>query len=292
MNIRNILIGAALLLSSAMQAQDPVRLEYFFDTDPGYGKGLELTMPQTGEKTYEMSFESLTPGYHLLSLRAQDDKGHWSTVLSRPIYARPVLKAMPVKRIEYFFDNDPGYGKGFVLDQPKEGENTYEMSFESLTPGYHLMSLRAQDEYGRWSSVMSRPIFVINPQKVEALEYFIDEDPGVGKAVAVTLPENLSDAFAFEVVTEQLEPGEHKLYVRAKGTDGIWTYLSSKSFTFFIGKAGDVNGDGHVTKADVEAVANHIMGQTPDDFNKKNANVNGDDKIDAADIVEIVNKIE
>ena len=44
--------------------------------------------------------------------------------------------------------------------------------------------------------------------------------------------------------------------------------------------------------APAEAVADHIMGQTPDNFNEKNADVNGDDKIDAADIVEIVNRIE
>lgn len=172
------------------------------------------------------------------------------------------------------------------------GENTYEISFESLSSGYHLLSLRAQDEKGRWSSVVSRPIFVANPQKVVAMEYFIDNDPGEGKAIAVKLPEDLSVPFAFEVATEQLEPGEHKFCVRAKGTDGIWTYLSKKSFTVSNGKAGDANSDGHVTVADAEAVAAHIMGQTPDNFNEKNANVNGDDKIDAADIVEIVNRIE
>lgn len=292
MSRRIILIVMTLLLASAMQAQDLVRMEYFFDSDPGYGNGFPLTGASTGENTYEMSFESLTPGYHLLSLRAQDENGCWSTVMSRPVYVQSVLEAIPVRQIEYFFDTDPGYGKGFALAQPNEGENTYEISFESLSSGYHLLSLRAQDEKGRWSSVVSRPIFVANPQKVVTMEYFIDNDPGEGKATAVKLPEDLSAPLAFEVATEQLEPGEHKFCVRAKGTDGIWTYLSKKSFTVSNGKAGDANCDGHVTAADAEAVADHIMGQTPDNFNEKNADVNGDDKIDAADIVEIVNRIE
>ena len=57
------------------------------------------------------------------------------------------------------------------------------------------------------------------------------------------------------------------------------------------GVPGDVNGDGYVNGADVDAVAKHIMGQTPDVFYEEAANVNGDGKIDAADIVLIVNMI-
>ena len=360
-------------MATAMQAQEPVRVEYFLDTDPGYGQARTVNNIRAGSNQIDLDVSDAAPGVHVLSVRSQDSDGHWSTTMSRPLFIdrlqdivyveyyidtdpgvgkgtslalpdlaykthlnlepeidtkglalgehRLYVRAMDVfdqwtdvmdrsftivesgnteqpeqegdlARLEYFFDTDPGYGKGFPLAKASTGENTYEMSFESLTPGYHLLSLRAQAKDGRWSSVMSRPIFVLNPQKIEALEYFIDEDPGEGKAVAVKLPEDLSEAFAFEVATERLEPGEHTLNVRAKGADGIWTYLSSKSFNFFIGKAGDVDGDGHVTNADAEAVAKHIMGQTLDYFNEKNANVNGDDKIDVADIVEIINRIE
>ena len=56
---------------------------------------------------------------------------------------------------------------------------------------------------------------------------------------------------------------------------------------------GDANGDGKLTKDDVEAVANHIMGLLPEGehFSKKNADVNGDEKVDATDIVKLVNMI-
>ena len=54
----------------------------------------------------------------------------------------------------------------------------------------------------------------------------------------------------------------------------------------------DANGDGVLTEADVKAIADHIMGQTPEGFNLKNADVNGDGFINAADIVELVNKIK
>ena len=38
MSRRLVFLGTVLLLASAMQAQDPVVVEYFLDTDPGYGQ--------------------------------------------------------------------------------------------------------------------------------------------------------------------------------------------------------------------------------------------------------------
>lgn len=51
---------------------------------------------------------------------------------------------------------------------------------------------------------------------------------------------------------------------------------------------GDVDGDGHVTMADVYAIVDFIMGKNPSPFNENMANVNGDDKVDVADVTEAV----
>lgn len=200
------------------------------------------------------------------------------------------MQAQELVRVEYFFDTDPGYGNGIPLAQPSTGENTYEMSFESVTPGYHLLSLRAQDEFGRWTTVMSRPIYVINPLKVTAVEYFFDTDPGEGNAMAVPLPDDLSEAFAFKVPTEQLEVGEHIISVRARGQDGIWTIVSTKAFAI-CNMDGDVNGDGTVNADDIMEVLNYIMGSPSEIIKKEAANVNGDETVNTADIVKIVNII-
>ena len=56
---------------------------------------------------------------------------------------------------------------------------------------------------------------------------------------------------------------------------------------------GDVDGDGHVTMADVYAIVDFIMGKNPSPFNENMANVNGDDEVNVADVteaVEIINK--
>lgn len=54
---------------------------------------------------------------------------------------------------------------------------------------------------------------------------------------------------------------------------------------------GDVNADGSVDVADFIAIANHILGKTPEVFIEKAANVNQDNSIDVADIIGVANMI-
>ena len=56
-------------------------------------------------------------------------------------------------------------------------------------------------------------------------------------------------------------------------------------FIGFLTPLEDINGDGLLDDDDVDAISEHIMGDTPDNFNEENADVNGDGKIDIADIV-------
>ncbi len=56
--------------------------------------------------------------------------------------------------------------------------------------------------------------------------------------------------------------------------------------------AGDANGDDEISVADVEVVADYIMGEAVYDFYEDNADANNDGRINIADIVFIVNIIE
>ena len=58
------------------------------------------------------------------------------------------------------------------------------------------------------------------------------------------------------------------------------------------GIMGDVDGDGHVTMADVYSIVDFIMGKKPNPFDENMADVNQDDKINVADVtktIEIIN---
>ncbi len=67
---------------------------------------------------------------------------------------------------------------------------------------------------------------------------------------------------------------------------------ADKAFNIRIGRLpGDANGDGYVTIADVMAVVNYILGNTPKDFDFDAANVNNDEVITIADAVSLVKMI-
>ena len=67
---------------------------------------------------------------------------------------------------------------------------------------------------------------------------------------------------------------------------------ADKTFNIRIGRLpGDANGDGYVTIADVMAVVNYILGNTPKNFDFDAANVNNDEVITIADAVSLVKMI-
>lgn len=217
---------------------DLARLEYFFDSDPGYGNGTPLSRPNTGTNTYVMSFEGLAPGAHVLCLRAWDDQNHWSQTISHPIYVCSVM-GTSVARTEYFLDTDPGFGNARQMTG-----NVIDLG--DIQAGAHVLYLRSQDNQGKWSSVVARPLYVTSKAdgSIAAMEYFFDrQDPGEGKATAVPVPNNTSDPFAFDVSIEGLSEGNHLFSLRAKGDDGKWSMVRSEPFT--ITQAG--NGIAQVT---------------------------------------------
>lgn len=213
-------------------AGDLARIEYFFDVDPGYGLGRALTTPNVGTNTYSMSFEGLLPGAHVVYLRAWDDHNNWSQTISRPVYVCSV-KGLTAHRLEYFFDTDPGYGNAVALQSPALGESSIVLPLYDIQPGAHVLNLRVQNEQGRWSTVLSRPLYICQPSgEVVALEYFFDNnDPGEGRATAVQLPGNLKEPFAFDIAISGLSAGQHQLNVRAAGDNGLWSLVHSEPFT-------------------------------------------------------------
>ena len=55
---------------------------------------------------------------------------------------------------------------------------------------------------------------------------------------------------------------------------------------------GDINGNGVVNELDREAIVNHIMGNSPEDFDEDAADINKDGNVDVTDVVEFTNGVE
>lgn len=223
------------------QYQDIVRVEYFFDgADPGIGLATSLPLPDQPYKAHldwqpELDVSALELGEHTLSVRAMDAFGTWTDVMTRPFTIvdapEPPLSEGDLQRLEYFFDTDPGYGLGLPLASPNTGRNVYEMSFEGLETGAHVLCFRAQDKQSRWSSTISRPIYVCQSRGIAAIEYFFDDaDPGEGNTYAVAVTDPKGNVISFDISTDELTIGDHTLNVRVRSTDGVWSLVSSEPF--------------------------------------------------------------
>lgn len=284
---------------------EPVLAEYFYDKDPGYGKGIPLQKVSTDTLRFVLSIEGLKAGAHMLYVRSADDGGKWSSTVARPLYIKPVSqeqfvqmeyffddsdpgfgKATPLSDfavgmetlvttlptdglkagahllnvrgrranglwtsvtsrsflviatepldpfVEYFFDKDPGYGKGIIIKDIEKGTNRLVIDLGDLPTGAHVLYVRSRNEEGLWSVTVCRPFYVCRRAELAAIEYFFDDkDPGQGKAIPVVLPSTGGDVITFEVKLTGLSLGEHTLNVRVKGSDGLWRPLTGEAFT-------------------------------------------------------------
>lgn len=230
--VRLWLALVATLLATSAGAQSNLTVtaaEYFFDSDPGYGQATVINNVRGDEVEIAIPTSNLSVGAHTLCLRTLGSNGIWSTTMSKPIFV--MNTGSEVARVEYFFDNDPGYGKGSVLATSGSPDVTIEISTADIAPGAHMLYLRSQDTNGNWSSVMAHPIYVFTVLPVAALEYFIDDnDPGEGKAISVPVATATAATAIFDIDTSDLTPGEHTLNIRAMGIDSVWTAVSTRRF--------------------------------------------------------------
>ena len=107
------LLVIALLAAAAtgMQAQT---VEYFWDSDPGVGKGTVLQTFEGSDATIATDLDAgtLSAGIHTLGLRALSD-GWFSQTYQRQFYVPPQTEQ--ITRIEYSWDTIPALGSGTAL---------------------------------------------------------------------------------------------------------------------------------------------------------------------------------
>lgn len=217
-------------------------VEYFFDSDPGFGLGADLTVAAPGnivDVIDQIPTSGLSTGFHNLFIRAQDDGGIWGLNLSKLVYADPsgATDISNISRIEYFFDDDPGHGNGTDLSVNTPLVNleiTDVIATGSIALGFHNLFYRVQNEAGIWSLPTSQLVYVdasgaANTTNIQVFEYFFDDDPGFGSATPLTVNTPANAVDVLETLTSSgLSVGFHNLFIRALDDGGTWGLSISK----------------------------------------------------------------
>lgn len=155
--------------------------EYFIDADPGFGNGTPIAItPATNlvNITTYINTAGLNSGVHRLFLRTQEVGGKWSLtntsdflVDENPAY--PATPSSPGNLVyaEYFFDTDPGRGKGtpIVFSPAVDLANkTISVNVGSLSEGKHTFFLRTLDD---WSLSAYQVFMIGSPLPVHLLSF-------------------------------------------------------------------------------------------------------------------------
>jgi hypothetical protein len=245
-------IAAALLFCHA-KAQQLTAAEYYFDTDPGVGNGTALTVTTGDSILYSGSIitTGLPNGFHFLYIRSKDANGTWSLTERRMFFIQTGAPASPaLAAAEYFFDTDPGVGNGIPLVVVGGDSILFSGSIPSgaLIKGFHFLYIRTKGLDNKWGLAERRMLYIQSPPTVSpilvAAEYFVNTDPGVGNATALTVVSGDSIDFSGPITVTDTVGGDDSLFIRVRDLSGLWSLYEGREFHITLIGIDEIAGNG------------------------------------------------
>ncbi len=146
-----------------------------------------------------------------------------------------LLSQSQIDALEYFVDSDPGVGNGTLVQIPAPGDTvgqSFSVPVSGLSPGIHVLTMRAKNQSGVWSLGESHPFLVANDigLPIVKAEYFWDQDPGVGNGLSLLIQDMGNSALIDEQigVPAGLSLGLHRLFIRVQTSDLVWSLYEGR----------------------------------------------------------------
>jgi hypothetical protein len=209
--------------------------EYFFNTDPGWGEGIQIPMNANNvNESFDLNLSGLPNGVHIAYIRVRDGANQWS------LYAERVFQVVgsmheELVEAEYFFNSDPGLGNANPLALSELAfDGNLELSLEGLMNGVHTLYVRVKDARGIWSLYSQHNVVITNPTSgttLVAAEYFFDTDPGIGNATALLIPQSSVVDGNFPITLPPNMIGTHSICIRVMDINNQWSPTVCQTIT-------------------------------------------------------------
>jgi hypothetical protein len=225
------------------------RGEYFLNEDPGEGMGVAITAEEAAEFSAPITLSpevlnTLPRRPNLIGIRFQDANVDWGETKMR--YFSPMSADSAVlARGEYFLNEDPGEGMGVAITTEEAADYSAPLTLapgilNTLPSGVNLMGVRFRDTNGDWGETAFR---LLDPDMADDAmlskgEYFINNDPGLGLATAISLTGEVSLSPEF---LQTLPTGMNLLGVRFQDSEGEWSRSSFRLFDNISDEAHDLS---------------------------------------------------
>jgi hypothetical protein len=115
-----------------------VQAEYFIDNDPGFGSATQIPVAagQDIVINFNGDISSLSNGLHRLFVRTKDAAGKWSLTTQQMFFKEGLAgnTYSNLVTLEYFWDNDPGFGNATRVTLPANSGELTDYVFNVITP--------------------------------------------------------------------------------------------------------------------------------------------------------------
>ena len=196
-----------------------VQCQYWVDRDFA---GARTGSMANGVASVDLDVSSLLPGMHSLTIRAKDNAGRWSTAVSNYFVLVPIGDAASRSFVQcqYWIDRDFA---GARMGSMANGVASVDLDVSSLRPGLHSVSVRAQNNAGRWSSVVSHYFVLVSLEAaaantMTACRYWIDGNND--NPITVELTDGVLNV---DEDIAALRPGTHSVTCMLQDNSGRWT---------------------------------------------------------------------
>ncbi len=219
------------------------RVEWYLDTDPGYGKADSIIVTAAQDLvnlSFPVNLSNLTTGLHILGVRSSNAEKAWSFDERWLILKQDTARiASKMDRVEWYLDTDPGYGKAdsIIVTPAQDLVNlSFPVNLSNITTGLHILGVRSRNAEKTWSFderwlVLKQDTAVVR-QPITYMEYYIDADPGRGNGFPLALQPgtDIANLASFVNITG-LDTGLHRLGYRSRDANGSWSFDDTIHFT-------------------------------------------------------------
>jgi hypothetical protein len=214
-------------LSSVEPHGTITHIEYFFDTDPGPGNGVQIYTRDSVDLTQLVSTSSLGIGVHRLYMRSRNDSGQWGMPASRSFFkALLPAETYTVTRLEYYLDTDPGFGNGtqISLTAGNPASVSTNLTFPGVNNGIHKLYVRGKNNQGQWG--FSSSVEFSNGIPVDLVLSVVD---GI-----ITLSwTDLPGVDSYIVHSADQPQGPYLQEADGAVSDALWTHTATDPLQFF-----------------------------------------------------------
>ena len=207
-----------------------------------------------------IDISALPAGLHWFTMRVKDDLGVWSPAMTQAFVIPHEIdnsSGTQIQRVEVWFDNN-------YAERQAIGASPVTLNISALPAGLHSLTIRAQDDLGRWSSQKTK--FFIIPhnmveEDVELVRYCYWFDDDTERLVVGTLPvSGKTVAGVIEIDKATVPSGQHTIYWMVGDSKGAWTgYNGEINSMSFYNSRGDADMNGEVGISDVSLLIDYLL---------------------------------